>query len=79
MVRDLEETGGIRLEMIPDRDTAGGLCRDSKRPAVLVFGPGFSRRIDECSFLEGGINPFYRDGVLMDRVDVELSATRRRT
>ncbi len=72
VVRDLEETGGIRLEMIPDRDTAVGLCRDGKRPAVLVFGPGFSRRLDECSFLEGGLNPFYRDGVLMDRVDAEL-------
>jgi ABC-type transport system involved in multi-copper enzyme maturation permease subunit len=69
---DLEETGGIRLEIIPDRDTAVKLCRDSKRAAVLVFGPDFSRRLDQCSFLEGGINPFYRDGVMMDRVDAEL-------
>jgi ABC-2 type transport system permease protein len=72
VVRDLEETGGIRLEMIPDRETAVRLCRDRKRAAVLVFGPSFSRRIDECSFLEGGINPFYRDGVMMDRVDAEM-------
>jgi ABC-type multidrug transport system permease subunit len=72
VVRDLEDTGGIRLETIPDRETAEGLCRDGKRPAVLVFGPSFSRRLDECSFLEGGINPFYRDGVMMDRVDAEL-------
>jgi ABC-type multidrug transport system permease subunit len=69
---DLAETGGIRLEIIPDRKTAQELCRDSKRPAVLVFGPNFSRRLDACSFLEGGLNPFYRDGVLMDRVDAEL-------
>jgi ABC-2 type transport system permease protein len=72
VVRDLEDTGGIRLETIPDRDTALALCHNSKRPAVLVFGPSFSRRLDECSFLEGGINPFYRDGVLMKRVDAEL-------
>lgn len=72
VIRDLEETGGIRLEMIPDRATAVRLCHDSKRAAVIVFGPSFSRRIDECSFLEGGINPFYRDGVMMDRVDVSL-------
>jgi ABC-type multidrug transport system permease subunit len=69
---DLAETGGIRLEIIHDRATAEQLCRDSRRPAVLVFGPSFSRRLDECSFLEGGINPFYRDGVLMDRVDAQL-------
>jgi ABC-type multidrug transport system permease subunit len=72
VVQDLEETGGIRLERIPDRETAVQLCRDGKRPAVLVFGPNFSRRLDECSFLAGGINPFYRDGVMMDRVDAEL-------
>ena len=70
--QDLEETGGIRLETIPDRETAERLCRDSKLPAVLVLGPNFSRRLDECSFLEGGINPFYRDGVEMKRVDAEL-------
>jgi ABC-type multidrug transport system permease subunit len=74
VVRDLEETGGIRVEKIsvPDRNIAVQLCRDGKRAAVLVFGPNFSRRLDECSFLEGGINPFYRDGVMMDRVDAEL-------
>ncbi len=72
VVRDFEETGGIRLEKVPDRETAVRLCRDGKRPAILVFGPSFSRRLDECSFLEGGINPFYRDGVMMDRVDAEL-------
>jgi ABC-type multidrug transport system permease subunit len=72
VIRDLEETGGIRLEVIPDRDTAVRLCHDAKRAAVIVFGPGFSRRLDQCSFLEGGINPFNRDGVKMNEVDVEL-------
>jgi ABC-type multidrug transport system permease subunit len=72
VVRDLEETGGIRLEMIPDRETAVRLCHDSKRAAVVVFGPDFTRKIDQCSFLEGGINPFNRDGVKMAEVDVGL-------
>jgi ABC-type transport system involved in multi-copper enzyme maturation permease subunit len=72
VLQDLAETGDIRLEIIPDRPTAEQLCRTGARPAVLVFGPDFSRRLAECSFLEGGINPFYRDGVLMDRIDAEL-------
>jgi ABC-2 type transport system permease protein len=49
--RDLEETGGIRLEIIADRETADRLCRDGKRPAVLVLGPKFSERLDLCSFI----------------------------
>jgi ABC-type transport system involved in multi-copper enzyme maturation permease subunit len=69
---DLEETGGIRLEIIPDRETAAQLCHDRKRAAVLVFGRDFSRRLDQCSFLEGGINPFWRNGVKMEDVDAEL-------
>jgi ABC-type multidrug transport system permease subunit len=73
VIKDLRETGGINLEPnVPDRATAERLVRDSKRPAVIVFGPSFSRRIAACSFLADGINPFYRDGVLMDRVDTEL-------
>ncbi len=72
VLRDLEETAGIRLEMIPSRAEAERLCRESKRPAVLVFGPDFSRRVAQCSFLTGGINPFYRDGVKIDEVGAEL-------
>jgi ABC-type multidrug transport system permease subunit len=72
VLKDLEETGGIRVEMIPSRAEAERLCKESKRPAVLVFGPDFSRQVAQCSFLAGGINPFYRDGVQMDRVGAEL-------
>jgi len=72
VIRDLQETAEIRLEPIPDRETAERLRRDSKRPAVLVFGPNFSRRLAACSFLADGINPFYRDGVKLDEVDAEL-------
>jgi ABC-type multidrug transport system permease subunit len=72
VIKDLEETAEIRLEPIPDRPTAERLVRDSKRPAVLVFGPDFSRRMAVCSFLADGINPFYRDGVKIDEVGAEL-------
>jgi ABC-type multidrug transport system permease subunit len=72
VVKDLQETAEIRLEMIPDRETAENLVRDSKRPAVLIFGPDFSRRVASCSFLADGINPFHREGVKFDEVGVEL-------
>src|SRR5262245_48808356 len=35
--RDLEETPGIRIEIVPDRETANRLIRDHKRAAVLVL------------------------------------------
>src|SRR5262249_50230158 len=72
IIKDLQETAEIRLEMIPDGETAERLVRDSKRPAVLVFGPDSSHRIAACSFLVDGINPFYRDGVKIDEVGAEL-------
>jgi ABC-type multidrug transport system permease subunit len=72
VLSDLEETGGIRVEMIPSREEAERLCREGKRAAVLVFGPNFSRRVARCSFLADGINPFFRDGVKMEEVGAEL-------
>ncbi len=69
---DLAETAGIKLETIPDQATAEQLIRDHKRPAVLVFQPGFSRKLNRCSFLVDGLNPFHRDGVYLDRVDAAL-------
>jgi ABC-type multidrug transport system permease subunit len=72
--QDLRDTPNIRLEMIPDRETAERLVNDSKRPAVLVFGPSFSRRLAACSFLADGINPFDREGIKIykDRDGVKL-------
>jgi ABC-type Na+ efflux pump permease subunit len=61
--RDLDETAGIRVEMIPSAAEAVRLVRQSERSAVLVFGPDFSKQASHCSFLVDGINPFYRDGV----------------
>lgn len=70
--RDLAQTAGIRIEVIPSQEQAERLCRDGKRAAVLVFAPDFSRRVGRCSFLVDGINPFYRDGVLLREVGAEL-------
>jgi ABC-type Na+ efflux pump permease subunit len=70
--RDLNETAGIKVEIISDREEAERLVRDHKRAAVLVFDEHFSDRINQCSFLADGINPFHRDGVYLDKVDVEL-------
>jgi ABC-type transport system involved in cytochrome c biogenesis permease component len=72
VLRDLAQTGGIRVEIIGSRAEAKRLVDTSKRAAVLVFGPEFSERVAQCSFLAEGINPFYRDGVRLDALDVEL-------
>src|SRR5215207_8213799 len=75
---DLGHTAGIRVERIKDRGTAERLVRRGERSAVLVFGPSFSRLVQRCSFLddrflrEPGVNPFYRDGVSLAELDVEL-------
>ena len=39
---------------------------------MLVFGPEFSQRVTQSSFLAGGVNPFFRDGVRLQAVDMEL-------
>ena len=109
MLRDLGETAGIRVELIKSREEAQHLVRTGKRPAVLVLGPHFSRRVARCSFLSAGgsdaftkaallragdpvllavagcyqetqtalplyltdgLNPFFRDGVKLDVLDV---------
>src|SRR5262249_20913232 len=64
--KDLTETAGIRLEIIPTRADAERLIRDSQRSAILVFGPSFSKRVSRCSFLSDGINPFGRDGINLE-------------
>lgn len=112
-LRDLTETADIRVEVLHgSRADAERLVRDSKRAAVLVLGPSFSKRVQRCSFLaagwrtrilescayprtgdpvllalaaffeenqtvlplylEDGINPFHRDGVRLEALDVEV-------
>jgi hypothetical protein len=72
VLRDLRDTAGIRVEMITSREEARRLTAEGRRAAVVVLGPDFSRRMSECSFLSEGINPFYRDGVRLEEVGVEL-------
>jgi ABC-type multidrug transport system permease subunit len=71
---DLQETPGIRIEVVPDRERALELIRDHKRAAVLVLTEEFSTLINRCSFLDTphSLNPFHREGVYLDRVGVEL-------
>jgi ABC-2 type transport system permease protein len=70
--RDLAETAGIRVEIIDSREEAERLIREHKRAAILVFEPGFTDKLNRCSFLADGLNPFHRDGVYLDKVDVKL-------
>jgi len=70
--RDLSQTAKIRVETIADLDKARQLVADGKRPAVLVFGPWFSERVARSSFLADGLNPFYRDGVDLQTLDMML-------
>jgi ABC-2 type transport system permease protein len=70
--RDLLDTADIKLEVIKTRAEAQQLVDSGKRAAVLVFGPNFSRRVQQSSFLAQGINPFYRDGVKLDELDAQL-------
>jgi ABC-2 type transport system permease protein len=70
--RDLDETAGIKVEIIPTLETAQELVRSGQRAAVIVFHPTFSDRLTRCSFLADGINPFYRDGIKLSEIDVTL-------
>lgn len=70
--RDLEETGGIQVEILPSAAAARHLINFHNRAAVVIFKPSFSEQVNKCSFLVDGINPFFRDGVFLDRVEVEL-------
>jgi len=78
VLRDLQQTAGIRVEIINDRGTGERLVRRGERAAVLVFGPAFSRSVGQCSFLsdealkQPGLNPFFRDGVDLASLDVTV-------
>jgi ABC-type multidrug transport system permease subunit len=68
--------GGIRVEVIDSEETARDLVSRGKRAAVLVFEPEFSDRMDRASFLAAPgfepVNPFGRDGVVLDRVGLAV-------
>ena len=69
---DLSGTAGIHVEYLPNREDAERRIRKHKVAAVLIFGSHFSDRINQCSFLADGINPFHRDGVYLDKIDSSL-------
>lgn len=69
VIRDLADTAGIKVEVIDGRDQAVELIRNHKIPAVLIFEPTFTDKLNRCSFLSDGINPFHRDGVYLDKID----------
>jgi ABC-type Na+ efflux pump permease subunit len=70
--RDLAQTAGIRVELIGSLETAEQLVVDGKRAAVLVFGPKFSEKVTNSSFLPGGVNPLFRDGVDIHALDARF-------
>ncbi len=117
VLADLNETAGIRVELISSRAEADELVRGGRRAAVLILGKRFSIRAERCSFLAGGweqgylqaacfphvgdpialacrglfdesqtalplylldgLNPFHRDGVNLDVLDVEVLKDRK--
>ncbi len=72
--RDLAQTAGIRVEVIPTLAEAESLVKSSQRAAVIVFGPKFSELVTRSSFMVGGVNPLYRDGINFDQLDVARAA-----
>jgi ABC-type multidrug transport system permease subunit len=78
VIDDLSATPDIRVEMISDRAAAEKLVARGSRPAVLIFEPDFSDRMNRCSFLSKGnpppINPLGRDGVRMEELGLTFIA-----
>lgn len=70
--RDLADNPGIPVEALSNREDAERLIREHKQAAILVFQPAFSDRINQCSFMGDGLNPFNRDGVWLHKVNAEL-------
>lgn len=70
--RDLAQTAGLRVERIETLAEAENLVQNGKRSAVLVFGPNFSERMTHSSFMQGGVNPLFRDGVDIEALDAHL-------
>lgn len=69
---DLAETPDIHILEIKRPEEAERLIRDHKQAAIVVFGANFSDRLNQCSFLADGLNPFHREGVHLDKIDVKL-------
>src|SRR5262249_43354857 len=48
---DLAQTADIAVELIPTREEAERLVSRGRRPAVLILGRNFSKRVARASFL----------------------------
>jgi ABC-type multidrug transport system permease subunit len=74
VLTDLQETPGIRIEVIPSKAEAEALVRSHRRAAILVLDGDFSERINRCSFLDtpGSMNPFHREGVYLRQVHANM-------
>jgi ABC-type multidrug transport system permease subunit len=88
VLKDLNETADIRVEIIDSRAEAERLVRRGERAAVLILGPNFSKRVSACSFLSpdkdrvippgvppelyDNINPFEREGVRLKMLDISV-------
>ena len=72
VMQDLAQTAGIRVEVIPSLAEAEELVNTSQRAAVLVFGPKFSEQVTLSSFMKGGVNPLFRDGVDINVLDARM-------
>lgn len=75
---DLSAESDIRIELIADPEEAKRLVASGKRPAVIIFEPGFSDRMHRCSFLTKAdpppLNPLGRDGVRFGEVGIDFHA-----
>jgi len=76
---DLEKTAGIQVEIIDSRVEAQRLVSLGKKSCVIIFRPEFSQKVHSCSFLddqflagEPGINPFFRDGVDLKTLSIDV-------
>jgi len=54
VLRDLGQTAGIAVELLESREEADRLIESGRRPAVLILGPDFSKRVTRSSFLAAG-------------------------
>lgn len=71
-IDDMVSTPNIKVEIIQTKELANELVKTGKRAAVIIFNQDFSDRVNECSFLSTGINPFHRDGIYLEKLQVSI-------
>lgn len=71
-IDDIVSTPNIKVEIIQGKELADDLVKTGKRAAVIIFNPDFSERVNECSFLSKGVNPFHRDGIYLEKLQVSI-------